>query len=105
MDLILSTGTLHHIRDPEKVFRELTYSLRSNGEAWVYEFSHDAPWRDFKVTAKRLGRPALLIKFAAAMHGLPRKCFERGYIVRALRRAGVQYKLSYEAAMTKLILK
>ena len=41
-DLILSTGTLHHLRRPSAVFSECARVLRV-GEAWIYELSHDVP--------------------------------------------------------------
>jgi len=48
VDLILSTGTLHHIRQPQKFFNERIRVLRKNGEAWIYEFSHDVECKTSK---------------------------------------------------------
>lgn len=104
LDLIVSTGTLHHIRNPREVFSECTRVLKIGCEAWIYEFSHDASWSECSSTAKRLGRLTLLIKVAASLHGLPRKVYREGYVKEELLKSGVSYKVVYEGAVTKLVL-
>ena len=105
IDLILSTGTLHHIKNPEKLFKELKRVLRRGGEAWIYEFSHDAPWKEVKDVAKTLKRPTLLLKLAATLHGLPRKTFDSGYIRNSLVMFNVTYSVLYKGVITKLVIK
>jgi len=105
IDMVLSTGTLHHIRNPEELFKELRRVLRNGGEAWVYEFSHDAPWEDIKETARASRRPTLLLKLAATLHGLPRKAFTLGYIKRSLESSNVTYYTYYRGVITKLVIK
>jgi len=104
IDLILSIGTLHHIKDPEELFKEVKRVLRKGGEAWIYEFSHDVPWKDVKKTAKFLKRPALLLKLSAALHGLPRRVFESGYIKESLKSSNVTYYIFYSGIVTKLVI-
>ena len=104
VDLIVSTGTLHHIRDPETLFKEITTVLSNQGEAWIYEFSHDISMKELKESSKKLGRPWIFIKLAAAMHGLPRREYEKGYILEALIKAKTSYKLRYNGVITLLKL-
>jgi len=100
-DLIISTGTLHHIRRPTQLFTESTRILRRKGEAWIYEFSHDACYR---AHARGLGIPSPLTRLVAALHGLPRSTFETGYIHKALEEAHCKVTVEYEGPITKLAL-
>jgi len=104
IDLAVSTGTLHHIRRPEQVFRECMRILASRGEAWIYELSHDAPLKEIVEAAKQLHRPALLLKLSAVMHGIPRREYTEGFIRKALDRAGVKYFIEFRGILTKLII-
>jgi len=100
-DLVVSTGTLHHIKKPVEFFKECSRVLRKNGETWIYEFSYDA---DCKDSSRMLRRPCFLLKPLAALHGLPRSTFERGYIREALEKSGCKNSISYNGVITKLIL-
>ncbi|RLI24879.1 hypothetical protein DRO57_05535 [Candidatus Bathyarchaeota archaeon] len=100
VDLILSTGTLHHIRQPKRFFDECARVLKEDGEAWIYEFSHDAKYEDLRA----IKTPRIFLKILAALHGIPRRIFEKGYIKKALEKGGYRYKISYQGAVTKLIL-
>ncbi len=62
VNLILSSGTLHHLRYPGKFFKECFRVFGKEGEAWIYEFSHDAPSSEVKETSKLLKKPSLLLK-------------------------------------------
>lgn len=104
VDLIVSTGTLHHIRDPETLFKEITAMLSSRGEARIYEFSHDISIKELKESSRKLGRPWILIKLAAVMHGLSRREYERGYILDALIKSKISYTLSYDGIVALLKL-
>ena len=75
-DIIVSIETLHHIRKPAELFKECLRVLKSGGEAWIYEFSYNAECGE---STRRLGRPCILMKILAALHGLPRRIFKDGY--------------------------
>jgi len=100
-DLLVSTGTLHHIRKPEEFFRECSKILNKLGEVWIYEFSYDA---DCKDSSKRIGKPCMLLRILAALHGLPRSTFEKGYIREALNKSKSKSMINYDGVATKLIL-
>jgi ubiquinone/menaquinone biosynthesis C-methylase UbiE len=36
-DMVISTGMLHSLRDPTRVFREIYRVLKKDGEAWIYD--------------------------------------------------------------------
>ena len=100
-DLVVSTGTLHHIKKPAEFFKECSRILKKSGEAWIYEFSHDAECEE---SSKTLKRPCFLLKTLAALHGLPRSTFERGYIKEALENSRCKNMIRYNGVITKLIL-
>lgn len=41
-DLVLSTGALHHWKNPLRAIREIRRVLREGGQAWIYDLSKDA---------------------------------------------------------------
>lgn len=51
------------------------------------------------------GKPATLLRTLAALHGLPRRELEGGYVKRGLEEAGVSYAVVYEGAVTKVVVK
>ncbi|OYT32222.1 MAG: hypothetical protein B6U94_00055 [Thermofilum sp. ex4484_79] len=104
-DLVVSTGTLHHIKDPETFFRECTRVLGIGGEAWIYDFSYDISADELEESVHFLRRPKILLKLSALLHGLPRRVFKEGYIRDVLQRASVDYDMCYNGLITKLILK
>ena len=102
--MVLSTGTLHHIRRPDEVFRECGRVLKEGGEAWIYEFSFDAPEEAVRRTAKAFDKPAFLVKLVAALHGLPRSTYSSGYIAEALSKSEVEYSIEFEDMLTKVLI-
>jgi len=102
--LIVSTGTLHHIREPHHVFEECVRVLKFGGEAWIYEFSYDTPSEELDKTSIEFKKNKYLLRLASALHGLPRKAYQIGYIKQALESSRVRYKILYNGLVTKLIL-
>jgi len=71
-DFIISTGSMHHWKEPLKVFNEMYRCLRSGGEAWIYDGYGDVSKEDVAGGTKRmLGifPPYCLIKFTMRIHG------------------------------------
>ncbi len=104
-DLVISTGTLHHIRRPEKVFGECARILGDEGEAWIYELSHDVSGCELRLLKGRFGVSVYLFRILAVMHGIPRSAYTSGYIKEALMAARVDYDLEFRGIATKLIVK
>ena len=47
-DMVISTGMLHSLRDPEKVFNEIYRVLKKGREAWIYDPAQIASQIDVK---------------------------------------------------------
>ncbi len=55
IEVILSTGTLHHLPNPETVFRECSRILKEKRSIrLIYDFSHDAPRNELEKSAKEI---------------------------------------------------
>jgi len=53
---------------------------------------------------KAIKRPRIFLRISAALHGISRRIFEKGYIKDALEKGRYKYRLSYNAVVMKLIL-
>jgi len=80
LNLILSTGTLHHLRKPLTFFGECLRVLKEDCEAWIYELSYDISYHEVRETAKIMNKQSLLLKIASTLHGIPRRELLKEYI-------------------------
>jgi len=55
IDLVLSTGMLHHLSQPIKAFNEIYRILKPGGEAWLFDGRRDATKAEFEGTVRNLG--------------------------------------------------
>ncbi len=55
IDLVVSTGMIHHLKDPLLAFNEIYRILSDGGEAWLYDGRKDATKAEFEETVKSLG--------------------------------------------------
>ncbi len=101
VDLLMSTGTLHHLRRPPDFFSECLRVTR--GEAWIAELSYDSPREEFVRTSDIVGVPSMLLKVASAMHGVPRSEFE-GWIHEVLSSMGARHKILSRGIATLLVI-
>ncbi|RLF24522.1 MAG: hypothetical protein DRN15_02370 [Thermoprotei archaeon] len=105
VDLLLSSGTLHHLSDSQTFFKECIRVLKDRGEAWIFELSHDVPKDEEEIGKRMFRRPKVLLKLASALHGIPRLECERGGLRSALEKSRCHYEISYHGFLTKLILR
>lgn len=54
-DLVVSTGLIHHLREPIKAFNETHRILKRGGEAWMYDGRKDVTKAEFEETVRSLG--------------------------------------------------
>jgi ubiquinone/menaquinone biosynthesis C-methylase UbiE len=54
IDLIVSTGTIHHLSQPLVAFNEMYRILKRGGEAWLFDGRKDATRAEFEETVRRL---------------------------------------------------
>ena len=91
VDFIVSTGSLHHWKNPAAVFDECHRVLKSGGEAWIYDGCPDA----LKCQADRVMREYgfwvyRVLAIVTRMHGFARREYE-GRIRAILDRTGFQH--------------
>lgn len=55
IDLVVSTGTIHHLSKPLNAFNEIYRILKHGGEAWLFDGRKDVTRAEFKETVRRLG--------------------------------------------------
>jgi len=79
LDMIISTGALHHWKEPADVFRECYRTLKGGGEAWIYDGCPDVfderahrenLRREYGFLIPRIGRTV------AELNGMPRREYE-----------------------------
>ncbi|MCJ7515147.1 MAG: class I SAM-dependent methyltransferase [Dehalococcoidia bacterium] len=55
IDLVVSTGTLHHLSQPLNAFNEIYRILKRGGEAWLFDGRKDVTRAEFEETVRSLG--------------------------------------------------
>jgi ubiquinone/menaquinone biosynthesis C-methylase UbiE len=55
IDLVVSTGLIHHLREPVNAFNEAYRILKPGGEAWMYDGRKDVTKAEFEETVRGLG--------------------------------------------------
>lgn len=64
-DMVISTASLHHWKDPLRIFSEAHRVLKPAGEAWIYELRTDLP-RDMRRMLRQCGY-SRLVSFLISM--------------------------------------
>jgi len=114
VDLVVSTGMIHHLREPVKAFNEVYLILKRGGEAWVYDGRKDAPRAEMEETVRDLGieedlpPPLWIIEaFWPYMHiGCKTEVYVSGRIGRALSESLFKdYEVKKEGAYMRITLK
>ncbi len=105
IEIVVSTGTLHHIPRPKEMFRECSRILHRNKSLCIiYEFSHDVQREELKKSAIELHVSPIKLKIIASLHGIPRKDFISGPIGRTLHEVNIQYKIVFDGIVTKIYI-
>jgi len=55
IDLVVSTGMIHHLKEPIRAFNETYRILKPGGEAWIYDGCKDVTKTEFEETVRSLG--------------------------------------------------
>jgi ubiquinone/menaquinone biosynthesis C-methylase UbiE len=55
IDLVVSTGTIHHLSQPLVAFNEIYRILKRGGEAWLFDGRKDVTRAEFEETVRILG--------------------------------------------------
>lgn len=54
VDLVISTGLIHHLKEPSNAFNEIYRILKRGGEAWMYDGRKDATKAELEETVRSL---------------------------------------------------
>lgn len=55
IDLVVSTGMIHHLNEPVRAFNEIFRILKLGSEAWIYDGRKDVTKAEFEETVRSLG--------------------------------------------------
>jgi ubiquinone/menaquinone biosynthesis C-methylase UbiE len=72
LDMVVSTGSMHHWRQPVRIINEVYRCLKPGGEAWIYDGYGGATDDDINKSLRRfLGvfPPRVLVKRILTIHG------------------------------------
>jgi ubiquinone/menaquinone biosynthesis C-methylase UbiE len=86
-DMVLSTGMLHSLKDPVKVFKEIYRVLKKGGQAWIYDPAKVAFYIDRKKwRASLTNRERFFLWMFTSLKLLkPIKTYRRDQIVEMIR--------------------
>ncbi len=86
-DMVLSTGMLHSLKNPPKVFQEIHRVLRIQGQAWIYDPAKIASYIDRKKWRASLTKRELFHLWVFKSLGLirPIKTYRRDEVVEMIR--------------------
>lgn len=113
IDLVISTGVVHHLKEPVNAFNEIYRILRRGGEAWIYDGRKDVTRVEFEETVRTLGMeedlplPLWIIeRIWPYMHtGYRTDVYVSGKIGEALRESNFNsYDLKKEGAYIRITL-
>ena len=100
VEIVVSTGTLHHLAKPHRFFSEC--SRVATRICRIYEFSHDVPREELAEIAKKFSIPPPILKIVSVLHGVPRKDFVDGSIAQQLKSLGLRFETVFQGPVTIL---
>lgn len=114
IDLVISTGLIHHLKEPVRAFNEIYRILKRGREAWMYDGRKDATKAEIEETIQKFGVegglpiPLWVIKrIWPYMHiGYKTQVYTSGKIGRALNESLFEnYDVKKEGAYIEIILR
>jgi len=114
VDLVTSTGMLHHLKEPINAFNEVYRILKAGGEAWIYDGRKDVTKAEFEETVRSLGIESdlplplwIIERVWPHWHvGCKTEVYVSGKIGRALKESLFKdYSVKNEGAYVRIVLK
>jgi ubiquinone/menaquinone biosynthesis C-methylase UbiE len=114
IDLVVSTGTVHHLSKPLNAFNEIYRILKRGGEAWLFDGRKDCTKAEFEETVRRLGIekdiplpiPVIERLWSKIHVGYKTEVFYSGKIGKAIRESLFEkYAITAEGAFIRIELR
>jgi len=114
IDLVVSTGTMHHLSKPLNAFNEMYRILKRGGEAWLFDGRKDVTTAEFEETVRRLGIEediplplAIMERIWPGIHvGYKTEVYYSGKIGKAIRESPFEkYNIIEEGAFIRIELR
>ena len=112
-DLIVSTGLVHHLKNPAQAFNELYRILKPQREAWMYDGRRDASKKEIRTIIGNLKESGLALPSWVVEHAWPylhvgykTKEYTHGRVAEVLKESLFEdYKVVINGTFLKIILK
>jgi ubiquinone/menaquinone biosynthesis C-methylase UbiE len=114
IELVVSTGTIHHLSQPLVAFNEMYRILKRGGEAWLFDGRKDVTRAEFEETVRRLGIEediplplSIMERIWPRIHvGYKTEVFYSGKIGKAIRESPFEkYNITTEGAFIRIELR
>jgi ubiquinone/menaquinone biosynthesis C-methylase UbiE len=114
VDLVVSTGMFHHLKEPIRAFNEICRILTPGGEAWIFDGRKDVTKAEFEETVRSLGIESdlplplwIIERVWPHWHvGCKTEIYVSGKIGRALKESLFKdYSVNNEGAYVRIVLK
>ena len=114
VNLVVSTGMFHHLKEPIRGFNEIYRILRPGGQAWIFDGRKDVTKAEFEETVRSLGIESdlplplwIIERVWPHWHvGCKTQIYVSGNIGRALKESLFKdYSVNNEGAYVRIVLK
>ncbi len=114
VDFVVSTGMIHHLKEPISAFNEIHRILRPGGEAWIFDGRKDVTKAEFEEMVRSLGIESdlplplwIIERVWPHWHvGCKTEVYVSGKIGRALKESLFKdYSVKNEGAYVRIVLK
>lgn len=104
-DLVISSGVVHHLKYPLKVFNEIYRVLKPDRKAWIYELITDAPEKEIRQVLREMHISFFPSAIFFRLHGLKYNEYVNGKIAQSLKESLFEeYKFEKRACLMKTVL-
>ena len=104
-DLVVSSGVIHHLKYPLKVFNEIYRVLKPHREAWLYDLITDTTLKELRRGLREMHISFLPSAIFFRLHGLKYDEYVKGKLAQSLKESLFeQYKFERRACLMKIAL-
>lgn len=107
-DMVISTGSLHHWKEPARALNEIRRCLKPGGKAWIYDGYAEAPNEDIERCVRKLFwifPTHGMVRYMLRIHGYTQKEYETAVADIAARSAFKTHSFERRGMMMRMELK